>query len=169
MRIKFFALLISVAVLSITALGKGGYAATLEEIAPETFAHMMEGGEEIKFVFIFTSWCGVCKSLLGQVMALADRYSGEDRVKIVMLSIDHKSSQLEYLIERLSESEVIIYSTLKLNKEQVANMFQQNKIGFMGRIPHMTIFHKKSVIGDDIYEIDSVRQLIDHVLAGDAK
>jgi hypothetical protein len=60
---------------------------------------------------------------------------------------------------------VTIYSTLKLNKEGVAHMFQQNRIGFRGRIPHMTIFHKESVIGDDIYEIDSVRQLIDHVLS----
>lgn len=141
------------------------YALDVRKIDLDTFKQVMSSEEDIKFVFVFTSWCGVCKAMFNEIADLYTQYKEENRVKIIMLSIDDNSGNFAAFTKQYAANNAVVYSTLGLTREEILNMLRSNRIGFKGKIPHMTIFHKNSVVGDDIYEIQSVHKLIEYVLS----
>ena len=135
----------------------------LQNLNLEKFDYVMSDKSPITVLFIFTSWCRVCKNAISDVLDMSNRYD-DSKVRIIMLSLDEDIDSLKNMLKNyeLYDSKLYYFNN-KVARKDISVALFKNRIRYHGTIPHITIFHKDKVIADDSYDIQSVKNFI-HLL-----
>jgi len=136
----------------------------LQSLSIKGFEKVMADKKEITLVFIFTSWCRVCKESFPELLSLSDKYNSDDRVKVIILSLDEKATNLDAMAKKYKNNKNKIHCFEEdITKKNIGSALFENGIRYNGTIPHITIFNKGEAIVNDNYEIQSVKNFINHL------
>ncbi|MFI4983850.1 MAG: TlpA family protein disulfide reductase [Rickettsiales bacterium] len=142
-------------------------AASLNSISTKELHSIVTDNTDLKLVFFFTSWCGVCKSSLKDLFVLKAKYDANPRVKIIAVSIDDNYYLIHSFVKSLPASiDYKVYHLDPYNSTAVANMFRTLNIRYTGSIPHVGLFGKNGkVLADGNYKVSGFSEGIDKFLA----
>jgi thiol-disulfide isomerase/thioredoxin len=117
----------------------------------------------LKVVFIFTSWCGVCQKVFPSVMSLKERYK-DKKFELIVVSLDEDDNKLKRYLDGFSDVSKV-YKLVYIKRDQVAEGFAKAGILFSGSIPHFTIYHfDNKVIDSGNFSMDSLVKNLDILL-----
>ena len=142
-------------------------AVQLQNLDIERFNYVLSNKSSITVLFIFTSWCKVCKDAVPDILELTNKYN-DGKVRVIMLSLDEEVDKLKNIIEDYKKYDSkFYYFDKKTARKDISLALFKNGIRYRGTIPHVTIFHNDKVIADDSYEIQSVKNFIHHLYEKD--
>lgn len=150
----------------LSLLANSAYAVEFDTISSVQLKEIANDDADIKLVFFFTSWCGVCKSSLQDLFALSEKYKTNPRVKIIPVSIDDNQFLIYTYVKNLPKSIAHkVYHFSHSNSYEAVDMFKNLNIHYRGSIPHVALFGKKGeVIVDGNYKVSSFSVGIDRLL-----
>lgn len=138
-------------------------AADFKEMKPFEFVDTVSNGNDVRLVFIFTSWCSVCKTSFKDLVDLSSRFKGK-KLSIIAVSLDENEDALKkYLAtQKLENFNVHLMKYKYISELQQA--FGRVGIGYSGSIPHITLITQSGeIVADGNYKLTSFDQGL-HIL-----
>lgn len=127
------------------------------DITPKEFTEIVkkDSKSKYKFIFIFASWCGVCKKSFPDLVSLSNKYD-KLGVEFIVVSIDNNIEKLENYISSQKLDKLQIYRFNYSNVYQLADSFRSINMNYKGAVPHtMLIDSNRAVIADGNYLISA--------------
>lgn len=139
-------------------------AATYKEFTANQFVEAAKGGDDIKLIFIFTSWCNVCKTSFNDLIALSDRFK-DKKVTIMAVSLDENEKALESYLSKIDVKNFEVRRLKYSYLSELQSAFGRIGIGYRGSIPHITVISKNgTVVADGNYVLSSFDHGLDMLL-----
>lgn len=142
-------------------------ATTYKEFTANQFVEAAKSGDDIKLIFIFTSWCNVCKTSFNDLIALSDRFKGK-KVTILAVSLDENEQALEKYLSKIDVKNFEVRRLKYSYLSELQSAFSRVGIGYKGSIPHITVISKNgNVVADGNYMLSSFDQGLNMLLNQD--
>ncbi|WHQ47194.1 MAG: redoxin domain-containing protein [Candidatus Midichloria sp.] len=95
----------------------------MQNLDIEKFSDIMADKQPITLLFMFTSWCEVCKNAISEVLELEAEYKTGKKVKVIMLSLDENVNNLKKILAFYKEYEDKFYYFNELERKNWASSF----------------------------------------------
>jgi len=121
----------------------------------------IESKKEVRLLFFFASWCGVCKSSFNEAIRLQNKYKDKN-LNVYLISLDDNSFRLNEFLSRYDDLDMNVYRISK--DDNLSNIFERFRINYTGSIPHVTLLNKNgSKIADGPYDIAAFDSGLDRI------
>ncbi|AIF80576.1 hypothetical protein I862_00055 [endosymbiont of Acanthamoeba sp. UWC8] len=153
-----FAILLFNLLLSLKA-----YAFELKEIMPSQFPGVVES-KNIRLIYIFTSWCSVCKRVFPEVVELYKDFDPKD-VDIMLISLDDNDEVVNDAFKLYKDQNFVIYRINQDSPQEVMQGLLKAGILYKGSVPHSTIIDEKdNIVVNGSYKIHSLKKAVEYLI-----
>lgn len=140
------------------------YSAEFKEITPSEFIQKATKKGDVKLVFLFTSWCSVCKTSFNDLISLSDRYKDKN-VSIIAVSLDEKEDKLAKFLSSQKVNNFDVHIMKYSYLSEIQNAFSSVGVNYTGSIPHITLITQDGeVVADGNYKLSSFDNGLDYIL-----
>jgi thiol-disulfide isomerase/thioredoxin len=148
--------------LTIFSLNAAAY--TIKEIEPKSFKSVALNDSKIKLIYIFTSWCSVCKRSLPQMLSLKNDCD-PNKVDIMLVSLDEDETKLIKALKEYENKDFTIYKIKQDNPKEVLKAFLNAGIFYQGTVPHSTLIDSEgNVVVNGNFQTSSLKKGIKYLL-----
>lgn len=139
------------------------WAFDIKEITPKQFTSTIEN-EKIRLIYIFTSWCSVCKRALPEVIGLFDDFNQKE-VEIILISLDKDNEIIRSFFKLFNNKSFTIYRLKYDDPQEVMHTLINAGILYKGSIPHATLLDETdNVVVDGNYKVESLKKGIEYLI-----
>ncbi|WP_339041071.1 thioredoxin family protein [Candidatus Lariskella endosymbiont of Hedychridium roseum] len=158
--IAVIALLLSVIAQFQTALASGNISKiTSQELKNELYAD----DAQVKILFVFTSWCGVCKRSMPDLTNLHEKFAEGKEAKIIALSIDHDLDKLEQYVGSIDARSLYISALDFSSSRDIITAFKELDVNYNGSIPYIVIAYNGKLLASGNYDVNSLYNAVLHI------
>jgi thiol-disulfide isomerase/thioredoxin len=120
-----------------------GAATPLKKIAPDEFkAQVEELYPGTKYFYIFTSWCGYCKSSFPAIVDLHRKYKDHNDVHVIMLAIDDEDEPIQKFSDNFPVSDVNLVHLSFKNSIRGMRALRELGVNYNGKVPMQAVIAK---------------------------
>ena len=110
-----------------------------------TFIENNERNSNPVLIYLYTSWCGICKKQLPEINAIANKFQNTD-LKILAIAID-KDGDKGNIIEHLERINNLYFKPFYIgNRSNFKESLQTKSIKFNNKIPFLILIDRNSDI-----------------------
>ncbi len=136
----------------------------VKEIEPQEFKSTVMINSKIKLIYIFTSWCSVCKRSFSQVIDLYKDFDSKE-VDIVLISLDDNDAIVKKTFKPFEDQDFTIYRINQDNPKEILKALLKAGILYQGSIPHATLIDSNgSIVVNGSYQVNSLKRGIEYLV-----
>lgn len=158
---KFFYLLLVFLISYI----KISYSYEIKEIPPQEFKNILTNEpNKIKLLYFFTSWCGICKKILPEVVHMHNAYD-RDKLEVLFISLDDNDEILKKYLNSFKQLDIKVFRINQDDPRKVLKGMQEAGIIYHGSIPHFTLINSSGeIVVNGSYKVSGLQKGIEYLL-----
>lgn len=154
--------ILSIWVVSVLLFTPNAHAARIKDISVEELKEKLDNPKTARLLYIFTSWCSVCRQTIPIALDIAQSYQG-DKFKVIFISLDDSDNSI---LQSIADQDVEVWCIKQQSPIEVMRAFNKSRIRFTSSIPHISLIDAAGkILADGSYDIRMLKPIIEKLIS----